>query len=87
MYSVKIICFIATLLLLLNSIHCANRIDINVLQQIINQLNEAQQASILQSLLQNSNQDRQDNSNWCCSIDPGKRIPCRHLIRILTFDF
>ena len=59
------------LLLLLNGIHCNTEMDINVLQQIIDRLTDAEKQKLLQSLSANSDQGRKDNSNWCCSTDPG----------------
>lgn len=45
--------------------------DIETLQQLINHLSLTQQNTIYQSLISTEKQGRQDNSNWCCSTDPG----------------
>jgi hypothetical protein len=72
MHSLTIICSIIISLFLLSNIHCDENTNANVLQQLINHMNDIQKEKIFQSLFENSNQGRQDNSNWCCSTDPGE---------------
>ena len=72
MHSVKIIYLIVIVIVSLSNIYCNKDADKNVLQQIIDRLNASQKEQILQLLLKTSNSNRQDNSNWCCNIDPGE---------------
>lgn len=71
MYSLKIVCSIAIFLAALSNIYCITDAEASNLQQVISHLSEAQQQQIFQSLMANKDQGRQDNSNWCCSLDPG----------------
>jgi hypothetical protein len=73
MYSLTIICSTVLFLLSLSNIYCDTVVDPATLQKIVDQLTDIQKEKILQSLMGSSlNQGRQDNSNWCCSIDAGK---------------
>ena len=74
MHSLTSIGSIVILLFSLSNIYCDKSVDTNILQQLIDRLNDADKQKIFQSLFQISDQGRQDNSNWCCSIDPGKHI-------------
>ncbi|CAF0866092.1 unnamed protein product [Didymodactylos carnosus] len=65
------------LFLILNNVFGDKGQDFNIVQEAINQLSDEQKQQILQLLMgggrAQSRQDisRQDNSNWCCTIDPG----------------
>jgi hypothetical protein len=74
MHSLTIICSTAIFLLSLNNIYCDKDTDTNALQQLINHMSEGDKKKIFQSLVQHSNEGRQDNTHWCCSIDPGEEF-------------
>lgn len=66
---------IVLLLLALSTIQCTSPpvIDLPSLESLLGFLTNEQQNHILQSLLASRDaQGRQDNSNWCCKVDPGK---------------
>ncbi len=81
MHSLTIICSISIFVLLLSNVYCDESTNTALLQQLINHMTQSQTEKIYQSLIQNSNQGRQDNSNWCCSIDPGKTFSLKILIK------
>jgi hypothetical protein len=73
MYSLTIVCSTFIVLFALDNVMSASSIDIDTLQQAVNLMSDAQKEKIYQALLASKDsQSRQDDSNWCCNIDPGQ---------------
>ena len=73
MHPLSIVCSAAIVLLCCwTRVHCDESTTKINLQEVVDGMTDEQKQTIYQLLLSaSSNQGRQDNTHWCCSIDPG----------------